>query len=305
MIDERSYVDIETYRFPEITVAVCVRNGASSIESCLQSVTRLDYPAGKLKILVVNNGSTDETEQILARFSVTVIDEKTPGRGFARNTACNHCTTPFIAFTDADCRVSPEWLREIVPVFEDPEIAVAGGDIITPGDTLLARFFESRQIVSNREFSGDYPYSPPFLATANAVFRLDAILNAGGFRTRYRVAEDADICWRISEQGGRIQYIQGAAVYHDHRSSLAGIFYQAIDYGHDGVAVHLAFHPETRVWIWWGLYYRLLKSLLAFPAILCERRNPDRYFPIIDSIRYTGLSLGRISAGIRSLRMIL
>lgn len=303
MTDKRC--DVKPDAFPEITVAVCVRNGAVTIRRCLDSLMALDYPGERITILVVDNGSSDETPSILNEYPITVVREALPGRGRARNAAWRNCNTPLIAFTDADCTASPDWLKQLVPVFADPAIGVTGGDIVTPGDDVLARFFETRQIVSNREFSGDYPYSPPFLATANAIFRREAIEQAGGFRTHYRVAEDADLCWRIRDLGWDIRYIPGAVIYHEHRAAKSGIFRQAVDYGHDGVAVYIAFNPHMRLWIWWGLYYRLLRTLLMAPLHLLSQDDQIRRFVVLDLIRYSGLAAGRILAGLLTFRFIL
>jgi len=293
-----------THQLLEVTVAVCVRNGELTIRSCLDSLMNLDYPKEKLHFLIVDNGSTDSTAAILSDYTVAVIQEEKIGIGHARNTAWKHCTTSVIAFTDADCRVTAGWLREVIPAFDDPNVGIAGGDIITEGDDPFARFFESRQIVSNKEFSGDYPFSPPFLATANAIFRIDAIKQVDGFRTGNRGGEDADLCWRIQREGWSLKYIQGGVVYHDHRTTIFGIFKQALNYGHDGVSVGVNFFPETRVWIWWGLYYRALIALVKLPFCLVRRDPFQRWSPLLDVIRYTGLSLGRMYAGLKLRRLI-
>ncbi|HPQ41530.1 MAG TPA: glycosyltransferase family 2 protein, partial [bacterium] len=238
-------------------------------------------------------------------FPVEVIDEPVRGRGRARNTAWRHCRTPFIAFTDADCTVSVSWLKELMPAFEDPGIAIVGGDIVTPGDDVLARFFELRQIVSNLEFSGDYPYSPPFLATANAVFRISAIEAVSGFQENYRVAEDADICWRITAMGYHIRYTPNAFVFHHHRTTVAQLFRQAVDYGHDGVHVILTFRPEIRFWIWSGLYFRWMIAFAKLPLSPFFRSQFTRKLPVLDLIRYSGLILGRLSAAWETRRFII
>jgi cellulose synthase/poly-beta-1,6-N-acetylglucosamine synthase-like glycosyltransferase len=291
--------------FPKVTVAICARNAAGTIKACLNSLMDLDYPKEKLKILLVNNASTDTTSDIAAQYPVTIFNENHIGRGHARNAAWKNCKTDLIAFTDADCRVSRGWLKELAPFFLDKKTAIVGGDIVTPGTEPLARYFELRQIVSNREFSGNYPYSPPFLATANALFRVQAIADAGGFKTHYRVAEDADICWRIQNNGWYLKYVNKGEVFHDHRTTRKAMFRQAIDYGFDGVSVWLEFHPETRLWIWYGLYCRWLLSMLKIPLFIWRKDRNMRQFPLFDLIRFSGLAFGRIKAGWKHRRWIM
>lgn len=295
----------KSFNYPDITVAVCVRNGEATLPACLDSLMALNYPKDKLTVMIVDNGSTDSTLDILARYPVTVVQEMTKGRGYARNAAYRNCKTPLLAFTDADCQVTKNWLMDLAPLFEDTSVGIVGGNIVTPGDDNLARFYELRQIVSNREFSGDYPFSPPFLATANALFRLEAIQQVEGFTTHFRVAEDADICWRIQKKGWKLIYFDGGTVYHDHRATQSGLFRQAVDYGYDGVAVYLAFYPLTRPWIWWGLYYRWLAALLKLPVSVFAKDAFQRQLPMLDVIRYSGLIKGRIQAAFAFKKVIL
>ncbi len=283
--------------YPEVTVAVCVLNGALTIGACLKSLQALDYPGEKLTILLVDNGSSDNTVAIADIRGVPVVSEPVRGRGHARNRAWKTCTTPFLAFTDADCRVAPDWLTQIMPAFEDKDAGVAGGPIMTPGESLLARFFEARQVVSNREFSGDYPLSPPFLATANAVFRMDALNKAEGFAVDFIVAEDADVSWRIQDAGYTIRYVPEGTVFHHHRTTVSGMFRQAREYGFDGVAVCLRHRRRFPgpPWIWWGLYARFLWSIMRIPFSPFARTG-EKSFALLDTIRYFGLILGRLRA---------
>jgi len=305
MLKEETDIQIDAYDWPEVTVAVCVLNGEQTIRACLDSLMKLDYPREKLSILIVDNGSADKTREIVAEYAVELIFEETKGRGFARNRAWKFCKTPFIAFTDADCTVSEDWLKTVMPAFDEQGCAIAGSDIVTPGEEPLARFFELRQIVSNKEFSGNYKFSPAFLATANAVFLIDAIKAVDGFRTTYVVAEDADICWRIVKKGYRLIYIEGGIVYHNHRMTKTAMFRQSRDYGYGGVAVYLVHYPDTKLWIWWGLYYRILASAAKAVTSFTSKDPFMKILPRLDLLRYSGLALGRISAAWKFKRIIL
>jgi cellulose synthase/poly-beta-1,6-N-acetylglucosamine synthase-like glycosyltransferase len=289
---------IQSGTLPRITVAVCVRNGAKTLDACLHSLAGLEYPAERLEILVVDNASTDETLEIASRYPAKVITESRVGRGFARETAWRSATGKLIAFTDADCVADSKWLLDLIPVFSDPGVGVAGGRIITMGEDAIAKFYEMRRIVSNEEFSGDYPFSPPFLATANAIFRRDALVACGGFDPDITVGEDADICWRIGRLGYRIRYVPAGIIYHHHRESLSGLFRQSIEYGFHGIFLaqkYRAWFPK-KTWIWWGLYFRLMLAALRFPFILLRRNSLNRKLALCDLIRYSGLAIGRIKA---------
>jgi glycosyltransferase involved in cell wall biosynthesis len=285
---------------PAVTVGICVRNGEEYIEACILSVLKLNYPLDRLEIIVVDNASEDKTAEIVSRYPLRLIHEPIVGRGSARNCAWKAASHDYIAFTDADCQVSVDWLIDLMPVFEDSNIGAVGGRIITAGDSVLSRFYEARRIVSNEEFINDYPFSKPFLATANAIFKRNLIKQCGGFSSEFIVAEDADLCWKISRMGCQIRFIPKGSVYHHHKGSLRGLFQQSINYGYSGIEVYLAHRRfyNWGYWIWLGLYYRLLRSFLKL-LVHPLNRSADKKFDYYDFTRFLGLSIGRIKAAIK------
>ncbi|MBN1356996.1 glycosyltransferase [bacterium] len=287
---------VEPGGLPAITVAVCVYNGAVTIESCLESLMNLEYPRDRITILVVDDGSTDRTPEIIRRFPVRCITGENRGVAHARNTALAHAETDLIAFIDADCRADSRWLVDLVPLFDQAQTGVVGGKIVTPGEHPLARYYQIRRIVSNEEFSGDYPFSPPFLATANVMFRRDLVVGMGGFNPAFRAGEDADLCWRIQQTGYRIVYIPAGTVYHHHRTTLRELFRQAVLYGCGGVQLYA--HHRNRMgwkrWIWWGLYARWLMAACSVPPGIFRKTPLGRRMAIYDTVRLTGVVWGRL-----------
>src|SRR5688572_26039408 len=98
---------------PSISVVLAVRNGAGTLCACLDSLVAQDYPAGKLEILVVDNGSTDATASLLTRYHprIAVLESARRGASAARNCGITAARGDAIAFTDADCVAEPFWLR--------------------------------------------------------------------------------------------------------------------------------------------------------------------------------------------------
>lgn len=281
-----------------VTVAVCVYNGESMIERCLNSILALDYPANLLDILVVDNASTDSTFELIKTFPVRVVQEPHKGRGWARNKAQIEAIHSIIAFTDADCMVDSNWLKELIPPFDDDRIGIVSGRIDWDGDDDITRYQKLRQTLSNEEFSGDYPFSPPFAATANAAFRVDLLRSCGGFSEKYDIEEDAAMCWKIQRMGYGLQYCPSAIVHHRHPMSAYQFLHHQTLYGYGGVHLFADFFPQQTYWIWWGLYVRLFLSVLKLPfAILI----PDRFarkLPFFDILRDAGLIIGRLRAAV-------
>ncbi len=282
-----------------VTVAVCVYNGEATIEACLSSLLALDYPSDLLDILVIDNASTDKTPDIVRRYPVRVLNEPIKGRGLARNRAQIEAIHPVIAFTDADCIADPKWLINLMRAFDDEQVGIAGGRIEWEGTDDLTRFQSIRRTLSNEEFSGDYPFSPPFVATANAAFRLEAIRSVGGFRSQYNSGEDAAICWSIQRHGYHLRYVPDALVTHCHRYSIQSFFNHQILYGFGGVHLFHDFFPAHRVWIWWGLYVRFVSSVIRIPFALLVRDPFARKLPLYDALRDAGLIIGRLRGAFR------
>jgi len=111
---------VEEIGLPEhttFTIAVCTRNRALLLESCLESLTVDNADGNDLKVLVVDNGSTDQTPQVVDRFSkrlsIGYSYEPSPGLSHARNRAFKECGTKYIVFLDDDARVDPGWIGAV------------------------------------------------------------------------------------------------------------------------------------------------------------------------------------------------
>lgn len=121
---------------PTVSVIVAARNEEAFIERCVASLLCLDYPEGKLEIVVVNDGSTDRTEEIVKRYagahpSLKVLSTM-PGEGNLRGktnaVACGieASSGEIIMFTDADCVVGADWVRSTVGYFDEGAGVVGG-----------------------------------------------------------------------------------------------------------------------------------------------------------------------------------
>ena len=108
---------------PLITIIVPVKNEEKTIGKCLHSLKSLNYP--NYEIIVVNDASTDSTEQILKQFSaITVLTTNGIGPSMARNLAIEKATGEYLAFTDGDCLIDREWLNQLLAYFTSNNITV-------------------------------------------------------------------------------------------------------------------------------------------------------------------------------------
>lgn len=123
---------------PSVSVVVPFFNRRQSLAACVEALLRQDSVGGPVQIILVDNGSNDDSRSLLARYTgVTVLAEATPGAYAARNTGIRHARAPILAFTDADCVVERDWLRAVCAGMRDPSVAVQVGACRYPSHASL------------------------------------------------------------------------------------------------------------------------------------------------------------------------
>src|SRR6516165_5240953 len=181
-------------KWPRISVIVCTHNGSGTILDCLRGVQRLNYPA--MEVIIVDDGSTDDTANIARQFPFDVISISHLGLSTARNVGLQHATGEIVAYIDDDAWPDPDWLTYLAITFRDEAYAGAGGpNIRPPGESMVS------------DSVADSPGGPihvmltdveaEHLPGCNMAFRRDALAAVGGFDPAFRTAgDDVDLCWR-------------------------------------------------------------------------------------------------------------
>ncbi len=221
--------------YPYVSVIIPVWNRSEDIISCLQSLSRLDYPAEKIEVIVVDDASDDKTADVVSTFPVHLIILKEHRQAsYCRNLAARRAKGEILAFLDSDCVADPLWLRELIPAFRDPSNGAVGG--------LVDSWFNEKNLdhyekVKSSLNLGPWPKSSRegdhsfYLPSCNLLVQRNLFLQLGGFREDMVVGEDVDFCWRLQDQGHHVEYRPVGKVYHKHRNKMRHFCARRFDYG--------------------------------------------------------------------------
>ena len=228
-------------RTPRVSVVVCSYNGGRTLEHCIQSLLDIDYP--NYEVIVVDDGSTDETGAILARYpQLTAIHQKNLGLGEARNVGLRAATGDVIAYTDSDCVVDRDWLTYAVAVLEQSDAAAVGGPNLTPNDGRIAACVDAAPGQPTHVLESDQVAE--HIPGCNMFFRRTALEAINGFDPQFRKAgDDVDVCWRLQQAGYWITFASSAFVWHHRRPRPRAYLKQQIGYGEAEALLHFK-HPE-------------------------------------------------------------
>ena len=219
----------------DISVCIVTYNAAEHIGACLRSVLDLAPHGGRTEVLVVDGCSTDDTQKIVRGFAGKVRLVENPKRTIAsnRNVALCEALYPYIAFTDSDCIVPPNWLAVLSGSFEviqknDVSLAGVGGGNITPSGKspfqtalgiALDSFLGSLGSVQGRIF--DQRRRVASIACLNALYSRAALESADGFDEQLEnMCEDADMNYRLDKKGYGLYFVPGVLVEHGARQSF-------------------------------------------------------------------------------------
>lgn len=238
-------------KVPFVSVVVPVLNGDRTIRECLISLVNMHYPPDRREILVVDNGSTDRTRDIVQNHPVVLLGEDRRGAAAARNRGIQMSRGEILAFTDADCVVTARWLPELVHGFEDETVAAVEGQILAYLPTSPAEKFAA---VTGSHSLHRHPehFFAPYVNTGNVAFRRKIFSKIGLFDTRFPAAggEDIDFSWRFFEEKElKLLYNRKAVVFHRHRDTARAYFSQHMRYGR-ALAILQAKYPQRLPWGW-------------------------------------------------------
>lgn len=207
-----------------VTAVVLAFNGKHWLEACLPSLD------GQAQVLVVDNGSSDDTSEFvrtnfphveLVRFEVGL------GFGAAYNEAIAAVKTPYVAIVNQDTTIDPDCISKLLEALEsDPSIGIIAPTVLNPdrsvqdrGSYVDAFGFPVPVAPSDAEQS----WEPFFVSGCMMLLRVSFFRQLHGFADYLGFfVEDVDLCWRTWQSGHRVVALRGASIIHYGAGSIPG-----------------------------------------------------------------------------------
>ncbi len=209
------------------SVVVPVYNGAPVIERCLDALAGQTLGQDAYEIIVVDDGSQDETAACLESWArrhpavaLQLVRQTNAGPAAARNHGAQLARAPIVLFTDADCAPLPTWIEAMLSAFGDPAVVGAKGAYLTQQTGLAPRFVQAEYEDRYDRMLGQTQID--FIDTYSAGYRRDIFLENGGFDPIFTTAsvEDQELSFRLAQKGYRLVFAPQARVEHLHDANI-------------------------------------------------------------------------------------
>jgi glycosyltransferase involved in cell wall biosynthesis len=228
--------------WPSISIVVCAYNASETLDECLHHVCALDYP--DLEIIVVDDGSTDDTAEIARGHPrVKLVEIEHAGLSVARNEGLRRARGELVAYLDSDAYPTPEWPYYLALGLDGRTVGGVGGPNVPP----ICDCSSAQQVARA-------PGGPVHVLVAdnraehvpgcNMAFWKQVLEEVGGFDPVYTAAgDDVDLCWKVGERGWEIGFHPAALVWHHARPGIRRYLRQQRTYGRAEALVE-ARHPH-------------------------------------------------------------
>lgn len=223
---------------PRYSIIVPTYNGSCQLPTLLNSLLRQSINPNLFEIIIIDDGSTDATKEVVERFAaqyplpaIRYLYQENRGPAAARNTGIRHAQGSILFFTDDDCEVPALWMETLLKVLRRyPHLAGVGGWYRPPLQELRTNPFKQflhlfylymypggMLDLSEGEFSRlPFPVSLPISNTANLAVQRWIIEQIGYFDERFKVpgSEDLEFCERIVRRGFSLYYLPYPVTHH-------------------------------------------------------------------------------------------
>jgi GT2 family glycosyltransferase len=218
---------------PRVSFVVPVRNDAQRLETCLKSIRLNGHGSHQIEIIVVDNGSTDDSAAVARRYGAEVLGIETARVAELRNQGARRASADVLAFIDADNEIAAGWVYAALECLHLPNAAVVGALYQPPVDgTWVQRTYGHLRGIPDGQHDIDW------LGSGNLAVSRTAFESVGGFDTTLETCEDVDFCHRIRARGLRvISDARLKSIHHGDPKTLQEVFSSERWRGRDNLRV--------------------------------------------------------------------
>jgi GT2 family glycosyltransferase len=222
-----------------VSVVIPTFNRCQRLERVLRALEAQTCGTDAFDVVVVSDGSTDGTDDYLCQLrtplALAVERQANAGPAAARNRGVALATAPLVLFIDDDVVAAPELVREHLDAHTRRPGQVVIGPMLTPSDFRMEPWVAWEQAMLAKQYdamvAGAFAATYRQFYTGNASLPRADFLEAGGFDTRFRRAEDVELAYRLHERGLRFEYNPRAVGWHYAARPFASWLRTAHDYG--------------------------------------------------------------------------
>jgi len=228
-------------RFHKYSIIIPCFNRVDEIKELVQSLQNLKFDRTKFEVIIIDDGSTDNTIEFLkkyqeeANYTLTFHSQKNKGPGAARNNGMEKAIGDFFIFLDSDCTVPDSWLFEINTALKNNSADAFGGPDTYRDDfpvILKAINYSMTSFITTGGLRGKkgkklakfYPRSFNMGISANLSKEI------GGFGS-LRHGQDIEYSHRIIKSGAAVIFVANAPVYHKRRTNIPRFYKQVFNWG--------------------------------------------------------------------------
>jgi len=268
------------------SVIIPTFNRAASLSRVLRGLCGQAYPADLMEVVVVSDGSTDGSAQVVRNlhvpFRLKLFEQPNRGPAAARNLGIEHSRGPFVLFLDDDVIPSPCLVAEHARGHGTmSDLALVGP--LLPAKTPRSPWSRWEAWTLQRQYeaigAGEWSMTFRQFFTGNASLRLEHLQRTGGFDTRFRRAEDVELGLRLSKMGVRFVFNPAAGVDHIAERRFGAWLRASYEYGRAETVMRMTTdplnpwvltefhrrHQLTQRLVCWELRHR--RAAQALPAI--------------------------------------
>jgi GT2 family glycosyltransferase len=220
---------VHSHAPPSISIVIPTFNRRASVARLLDGLCQQTCPTEQFEVVVVDDGSTDETRAYLSSrqtpFALDVVPQLHRGAGAARNLGVSQAKGEIVLFLDDDVVPAPNLVERHVCDHQANPDAVVIGPMLPPSDWPRPAWVRWEEEKLERQYhamrAGQYACTARQFYTANASLRRTQFLAAGGFDPLFARAEDVELGYRLQQRGARFVFDQHAVVRHFASRSFA------------------------------------------------------------------------------------